>query len=56
MKKSAHVAAVMDNEPGRDSEDTASNSFTLLLQKWAQMYYMLLNIWKAAGHKLFNTD
>ncbi|MCI4377750.1 hypothetical protein PGIGA_G00207280 [Pangasianodon gigas] len=42
MKNGARVAAITDNVPGQDSEDTASNSVTLLLEKGDQIYNHLL--------------
>ncbi|KAF4089493.1 hypothetical protein AMELA_G00066550 [Ameiurus melas] len=38
MKNGVCVAAVTDNPPGLDSEDTASNSITLLLEKGDRIY------------------
>ncbi|KAM9501211.1 complement C1q-like protein 2 [Clarias gariepinus] len=43
MKNKVRVAAVTDNPPGQDSEDTASNSVTLLLEKGDQVYNELIN-------------
>ncbi|XP_017327552.1 adiponectin [Ictalurus punctatus] len=42
MKNGVLLAAVTDNTPGHDSEDTASNSVTLLLEKGDQIYNELL--------------
>lgn len=41
-KNGEHVAAVTDNPPGQDTEDTASNSITLLLEKGDRVYNEIL--------------
>lgn len=42
MKNGVRLTAVTDNAPGQDTEDTASNSFTLLLEKGDRIYNELL--------------
>lgn len=42
MKNREHVVSVSDNPPGEDTEDTASNAASLLLEKGDQVYIQLM--------------
>ncbi|KAF7706013.1 complement C1q subcomponent subunit C-like [Silurus meridionalis] len=66
IKNRARVVSITDNPPGEDSEDTASNSVTLLLEKGDQIHIELIEKRKVytdlagrnsfSGHLLFPTE